>query len=214
MCAIFGSRDLDTFLQLAELNLYRGSHSYSVAAFNIEEGRIEFAHKQFGEFYYGHLPESTALGKHFLIGHVQAPTTEATLQENIHPCEYHGTYLWHNGIIKASFCEQMRTNMGVNHQWDTRLLHEWIVKDQNLSAVDGTFSCLLYQYQALFLLRNEISPMYVDDKLNISSTRFENSVQTQPGQILRFNFESNKLEQEPYKSFETKNNPYYFGDYT
>ena len=77
--------------------------------------------------------------------------------------------------------------------------------------MDGTFSCARYEdrYSALTLFRNEISPLYYDEDLNISSTKFDNSKETESGVLYLMDLQKSELE--PMKRFETKENPYYFG---
>ena len=79
----------------------------------------------------------------------------------------------------------------------------------SLDVVDGTFSCARYDKQDLYLFRNEISPLFYDEDLNISSTKFENSKDTEAGVMYFMNLQRSELE--PMKRFETKENPYYFG---
>ena len=47
------------------------------------------------------------------------------------------------------------------------------------------------------------------EDLNISSTKFENSKDTEAGVMYFMNLQRSELE--PMKRFETKENPYYFG---
>ena len=59
------------------------------------------------------------------------------------------------------------------------------------------------------LFRNEISPLYFDEDLNLSSTEFENSEETEAGVLYLMDLQRSELQ--PMKRFETKENPYYFG---
>ena len=52
--------------------------------------------------------------------------------------------------------------------------------------------------------------MFVDDQLNISSTKFENGTSTEPNKVLKINFTTKALNE--VGSFTTKENPYYFGN--
>jgi len=51
--------------------------------------------------------------------------------------------------------------------------------------------------------------MFIDDQLNISSTKFDGSKPTRPNLIFKMNFDEMVLEEEA--EFKTKENPYYFG---
>ena len=71
---------------------------------------------------------------------------------------------------------------------------------------------MYYQRNALsmYLFRNEISPMFVDKDLNISSTMFENSAETDPNVVFKIDFSYNKLV--PKGKFQTVENPYFFAE--
>ena len=90
--------------------------------------------------------------------------------------------LWHNGIIKADIVDKLSEETGT--KWDTmQILRKITSSDDNwwdsLNGFDGSFSCLMYvRTKGLLMFRNQISPMYVDVNLNISSTKFEGSAQT------------------------------------
>lgn len=216
MCAIFGSFNRDKFFELAELNSYRGKHSFSVSTFDKETGRMKTCYKQFGLFNTNAVPDDDV----YYVGHIQAPTTVSKDTTSIHPSVYNNKYLWHNGILKADCISDMQEvflaykaaghmHLGDhNEDWDTALLNMWIDQDRLLDDIDGTFSCLRYADGKITLFRNEISPMFVDGELNISSTKFDGSVKTKPNTVLEMKLDSNELV-EMY-SFQTKDNPYYW----
>jgi len=141
----------------------------------------------------------------YYLGHVQAPTTDSV---ETHPSNINGDLLWHNGIIKDYQVQEWKQELG-NVDWDTELLHRHLVLGGELDNVDGTFSCARYTKDNLFLFRNEISPLFYDDDMNISSTKFDGSFETEAGVMYQMNLVNNSLE--PLSRFETKENPYYFG---
>jgi hypothetical protein len=154
----------------------------------------------------------------YWIGHIQAPTTEAKSMDTVHPSEWCvwpytsvcDTYMWHNGILKEDCIKMMQNALYTKAKWDTRLLHWWYIQDRDLSLVDGTFSCLMYEQGDILLFRNEISPMFIDDQLNISSTKFTDSVRTPANSVLKLDFINNVPVK--VKTFSTKENPYYFAN--
>jgi len=207
MCAIVGSFDRDKLKELIELNSYRGNHSYSLSEYDITTNNITIVDKDFGEFNYG-LIDNLTEGNYY-IAHTQAPTTSAKNKECIHPSQFLNSYLWHNGIIKEDCIRMMNKELGTNEDWDTKLLHVWENSyGKKLDDIDGTFSCLMTHGTQVTLFRNEISPMFIDDELNISSTKFQNSYPTPPGEMLLINFKNKKLTK--CFEFKTKENPYYF----
>lgn len=211
MCAIFGSFSRDKFLELAELNSYRGSFSFSVSYFNPLNGSIDQAVKLHGPFDPSHV--ETRMGVYY-IGHIQAPTTGNKTANATHPSYATGkktlSLLWHNGILKEDCIASLQEHFHTNEKWDTHLLHKWLEEGNKLDDIDGTFSCLRHHDHELYLFRNEISPMFYDSKLNISSTKFENAIKTQANKVLKIDF--NNYELVEVDTFRTKENPYYFAN--
>jgi glutamine phosphoribosylpyrophosphate amidotransferase len=216
MCAIVGSNNLEDLIELVRLNSYRGSHSYSLSLFNKTTGILSILKKRFGE------PNLSAFSipkNSYAIVHIQAPTTEEKTLESVHPAtitdryeEWPSQALWHNGIIKA---EKVKENVSKwNTSWDTMQILRHLNDTNNdwrvLSELDGTFSCLYYDRAelGLYLFRNEISPMFVDSNLNLSSTKFENSNETEPNKVFKIDFMHARLIEKG--KFSTVENPYFF----
>ena len=116
--------------------------------------------------------------------------------------------LWHNGIIKEKTITKLQDELETKCTWDTMLLLKYISIHESPDNVDGTFSCMLYDGISLSIFRNEISPMFIDNELNISSTKFENSRRLDPNIMYQLHLHTNTLEE--YNKFETVENPYYF----
>lgn len=206
MCAIFGTFNKEKLQELYKLNAYRGELSYSIASFRPVKDRVHFQTLFNGE---GKLPLSLVFDtpdtpapiRHgdFIVAHSQAPTTDT---QNIHPAVYEDAMLWHNGIIK-----QKNLPVGI---WDTQWLLEnildygWSV----LSRMDGTFACVMYLHGKMYVFRNEISPLFIDDSFNISSTKFEGSKSVPPNNVWLMNFETMYLDS--VANFVTFENPYFF----
>ena len=196
MCAIVGSSDKKILKELFKLNAYRGQLSYSLSG--VSDNRVINLIR--GE---GALPADlvdTFPEYSYYIGHIQAPTTES---KSIHPAMADSNLLWHNGIVKQKELE--------DGTWDT----EWLIQNlthrgfEFLSDVDGTFACMASLNHKLYVFRNEISPLYIDDAFNISSTRFDGSHSLEPNTI--FELDINKKLLSAVTHFETKENPYFFG---
>lgn len=209
MCAIIGSFSIEKLKELVELNSYRGNHSFSFGEYDLETKEFRQLRKSFGEFNLGGL---LIRNNCYYIAHIQAPTTQAISHNNIHPSEYEGSLLWHNGILKEDFINHLQEEFNTNEEWDTHLMHKYIKYIggyEVLDSINGTFSCLMnFTTGDWRLFRNEISPMFMDDDLNISSTKFENSYPTPPNQVLEIDFDNKKLIK--LHEFTTFENPYYF----
>jgi hypothetical protein len=219
MCAIIGSRSVEKLKELVSLNSYRGSHSYSLSTFSTYTGILTIHKKKLGTI---ELDNYTLAPNEYAIVHIQAPTTDARTHEFIHPAiislgsqteSNPDLALWHNGIIKA---ETVKDNVdNYLSSWDTMQILRALFQANSFSVLnefDGTFSCLMYNRAdlSLKLFRNEISPMFIDDDLNISSTKFPGSRETIANHVIKLNFKNNSVILED--EFKTVENPYYFGE--
>lgn len=224
MCAIVGSFDTNKLLELIELNSYRGSHSFSFSLYDTYLNRLTVVKRQVGSIDKSiiNIPS-----RFYGIAHIQAPTTDARDADSVHPAladllstytidkdntEYQYNHaLWHNGILKADYCKTLQHRHGIIN-WDTNLMLCELMVDgwHSLSRLDGSFSCLYYVNGGLYLFRNEISPMFIDEEMNISSTKFDGSVSTEPNKVLKVELQNKTAA--PIFTFKTVENPYYFGE--
>ncbi len=207
MCSIIASHSKDKLKELAELNAYRGQHSHSV--YVIQDYEIKYKHRGLGPL---------KLDDHFLpdgyiIAHQQAPTTSNKKESTIHPAQIGKHLLWHNGIIKESYVKVMQKGLESSCTWDTKLLLQELINYETPYKVDGTFSCIWYDGAEMMVFRNEISPLFYDKYMNISSTKFKDSMSLEPNMIhfLTYDEELN-LTLQSGPTFETVENPYYFGE--
>lgn len=208
MCSIIGSFDVERLRELAALNSYRGTHSHSLFVFSPEKD-LMYAYRAFDEIDFDKHLYAIRPGD-YIIAHQQAPTTESKGMESIHPAEFKGMYLWHNGIIKDHEVKRLQDKYAPFCTWDTRLMLVQYMTTKTFDDLDGTFACALYDDRQLYLFRNEISPLFYNDDGDISSTKFDNSMSLPANKILTFNpGDDNMLT--VMSHFKTKENPYYFG---
>lgn len=217
MCSIFASKDFNEFKKLSDLNSYRGCHSFSIAG--IKDNKLKIFKQNLGKIDFSDIPQD----QDYYIGHQQAPTNSEVSNDTIHPSildfeymdEKNKSYLYHNGIIKSAQCKQwsdflLRKSETLN--WDTHLLHLHLIRSGNLNNIDGSFACIqlieTLDSVYMYLWRNELSPLFVDGNINISSTKFEGSYAVTPDKLYQVDLKSNSLNAK-YK-FKTINNPYYF----
>lgn len=201
MCAITASFSKEKLKELYTLNTYRGELSYSLSTFEAHSHQVRWKVLLQDS---GRMPDRLidALSINtstYMVAHSQAPTTNAT---DIHPAAYAGAIMWHNGIIKQSTIPA--------DTWDTHWLLSRIVDYgwSALSRVNGTFACIMFKDNYLYVFRNEISPLFIDDELNISSTKFDNSFPLAPNTVFRIDLQTKHLYTEC--TFSTFENPYYF----
>lgn len=216
MCSIIGTFDLNEIRPLYELNSYRGKYSHSVSVYNINTKRMALVKRSLGELPEGDIEllrnNFSGDGMYYII-HSQAPTGDSVGMHTVHPALYwdprdidmQNSYLWHNGILKHKTISELQIfKPGSN--WDTELLLYYIINEGNLSHIDGSFACLLYNKGKMFCFRNEIAPLFINDKLTISSTMYENSYTVVPNRIYSIDFTTRELIVE--STFVTKNSPY------
>lgn len=202
MCSIVASFDKKKLLELYNLNSYRGKLSFSLTSFKhyINKEDIGVIYRDEGELPEYLVKNLVLQNNDYIVAHSQAPTTNTN---NIHPAIYGDALLWHNGIIKQNTISE--------GTWDTRWLLQNIIDYgwSSLSRIDGTFACIMYNDSQLYVFRNEISPLFIDDHLNISSTRFEGSDSLPPNKVFRLDLETRTYDPSPIAYFTTLENPYY-----
>lgn len=216
MCSIIGSLSKDKIKELAELNAHRGQHSHSIYVFDVVDtsttNKVLYSHRGMGPL---NLDEHT-LPTGYIVVHQQAPTTENKDESSIHPAQIGSQLLWHNGIIKAAEVKRLQETIKIDSTWDTYLMLQGLVNEDvgSLTNIDGTFSCFWYDGSNCFLFRNEISPMFMDELGNISSTKFDASSPIDPNFVWLFypgTTNINNLE-DFVGTFFTVENPYFFMD--
>lgn len=208
MCSIIGSFNRHTFKDLVELNRYRGEHSHSLAVIDLDAGLVAL-HRGFSGI------PNQAIDKVFanypgcyIVGHMQAPTTDAKDESAIHPArDTHDAHLWHNGIIKEDCIAQMQRTLGDDTPWDTALLNRWISEGHSLNDVDGSFACMRHDHtNGLTLFRNALSPLFLNAALDLSSTKFAGAAPVTENVVWRLDLEYGR--KESISTFSTKNTFY------
>lgn len=208
MCSILGSFSKSKLIELIELNKYRGTFSHSISYYEPEQRDFSHITRSFGEINYDDIDEQNMKEGQYCVVHMQAPTGEDKSSANIHPAEINDHLLWHNGILKDPTIKALQEEFDYNTTWDSKLLLWKMLWDRLPKDIDGSFSCLYYDAkdQCLFLFRNAIAPMFIDNQMNISSTKFEGSRKTEAGVKYAFYPDAGVLQ--PVGHFETVNNPY------
>jgi glutamine phosphoribosylpyrophosphate amidotransferase len=186
MCSLIGSFSAEKFKELIDINQFRGTFSYSY--FNTNTAKIQ---KDFGAYNY-----SIVEFDGFKIGHVQAPTGGLIKDTNrIHPTEIHSSLLWHNGIITSRGIKFLQELTNSTETFDTLLLHKAIHQEgfKILSKIEGLFTCVFYFENNYYVFRSKHGKLYVDDDLNFSSEKFENSKCINFDTVYMLDFNEKKL---------------------
>jgi len=208
MCSLIGSFSVDKYKELYELNAYRGTLTSSFTVIDEDSEIVTLNRFDNPERMFEVINNTLFEGDTgcYYLGHSQAPTTSAS---GVHPAEIADSLLWHNGIIKEKEIDRWNKILGTDFIWDTELLLNIIniYGTHGLSDVDGTFACVLARGKDFYVFRNAIAPLFYDDELNISSTKFKDSKPVPHGKVFRLDFEHKTLDGAG-QSFTTKNNPY------
>lgn len=208
MCSLIGSFSIDKYKELYELNAYRGTLTSSFTVIDEDSEIVTLNRFNNPERMFEVIENTLFAGETgcYFLGHSQAPTTSAS---GVHPAEINDSLLWHNGIIKETEIKRWNTLLGTDFVWDTELLLNIvnIYGTQGLSDVDGTFACVLARGKDFYVFRNALAPLFYDDELNISSTKFKGCKPVPYGRVYRLDFDHKMLEPTT-QTFNTKNNPY------
>jgi len=143
-------------------------------------------------------------GVGYMIGHIQSPTSNSA---HSHPATLNhcDSLLWHNGIVKEKQLEE-HSYMDFGG-WDTHFILQ-IIDTYGfgaLSNIDGSFACVYYSNNELFIFRNEIAPLYIDIDLNLSSLKSSDMELLPPNKVFYINDDNELI---VVAEFTTKNNPY------
>ncbi|MDD5150852.1 MAG: hypothetical protein PHC28_10320 [Flavobacterium sp.] len=202
MCGLIASFDVKQIDYLYSINQYRGSYSHSITSFDVDNSNIIHVQKNKFEFQCNKLNQS----ENYILLHSQAPTS-LQKDDSIHPAKYNNTFLWHNGIIKDFEINRIKQKYSIETLWDTELLlYEINDSFDNLSEINGSFSCFYHDSVDLFVFRNEICPLFIDSELNISSVKFNGSKQIDPNIVFKLDLKNKVIR--PHSTFKTKENPY------
>jgi glutamine phosphoribosylpyrophosphate amidotransferase len=204
MCSIIVSRNETKFSELIDLNQSRGKFSYSYCRIlDSSDVRNYELIKDWGLF------DKTKISPAVIhIGHTQAPTGGLIYDKNrIHPAQKNNSLLYHNGILKSSYIKFLQTRYKTTESWDTALLLQRLedIGFDALSEIDGSFACVYIRDGKILVFRNEIAPLFYEEKTgSISSIKFDSSFPLEPNIVFKYEFGNLT----PLITFQTKNNPY------
>jgi glutamine phosphoribosylpyrophosphate amidotransferase len=204
MCAIIGSFNKKTVIDLIEKNQHRGRVAYSISLFNLEDSLVTAEYGN-GEFDAAYL-ENMKIDGCYIVCHLQSPTGIGDPDGNsVHPNIINNTqqnsYLWHNGILMPSAMQMLQQKF-CNSTFDTFLLHQWLAGNGSLDDIEGSFACVFIVNGSVKLFRSKHAKLYIDENMTISSEYFEGSKCINADRIYEMNFTDNSLVIESY--FKTK----------
>lgn len=209
MCSIVGSFSKVIFKNLIELNQNRGSFSYSFLVLNPATLNTESLIQNFGKFDTS-VVDSAEPGLFF--GHCQAPTGGLIEDPNrIHPAKIGDKFLFHNGIIKQKDVTRLQKEHNTDEGWDSKLMIMEINKKglmETLNTIDGSFACVYKENNNIFIFRSQAGTLFVDENLNISSTKFNNAQRIKHDTVFKLNLINKSLD--VFDIFKSKSSPYFY----
>jgi hypothetical protein len=158
MCSITGSFILNKAFTIANESKFRGKETHSIYGIT-NNGKIKKQYKTNNH----ELDEISILRYHdgaveplYNIIHQQSITINPknnNLLEQIHPAEFNGSYLWHNGIIRPRYIDVMKKELLDVSNWDTKLLCKMLNKKgfDCLSNIDGSFACIYIKNDIVYI---------------------------------------------------------------
>lgn len=200
MCAIFGSFDKDTLLELYNKNKYRGKFSFSITSLDTKTFDSN-THKYFGEMEQSHLDEHFVEGRYHIC-HSQAPTGSLMKDESrIHPVELNEYKLLHNGIIVNECNDELKVKYNTDSYFDTYNLARAIHNDgySVLDDIQGSFACAEIAPNGLNLFRNANSVICTNG-FDISSTKLKDFVAIEPNIIYNIDFKDGIVEVDTFNN--------------
>ena len=138
MCAIIGSFNLKTLVDLIDLNKNRGVFSHSYTWVDPHKG-VQLIQKKLGIPNKEEILKTTAPQGTYFLMHLQAPTGGALATETlttIHPAEYEGNFLYHNGLLLRKQVKKLQQELVFTpkelesksmYNWDTALMLKFLV---------------------------------------------------------------------------------------
>lgn len=212
MCSIVCTKDVTKLPKFVEENLYRGQSNYSLSEYNYSIDSLIVKFRKSGAVNLNDYKIKESNNKNiYYISHTQSPTGKASLT---HPAynRHHNSYLWHNGMILDHCMKDLikKYYPEENYNWDTKLFVD-LLSTQGfniLSQIDGSFACVLRCNSCMYIFRTTSAPLYINDVLDISSTKFDGSKEVTPGIVYRLNLYESKLE--VITQFTCLDNPYIF----
>ena len=202
MCAIFGSKDKETFIKLYNLNKQRGISAHHVRVLDYKNREVGSWTME-GQMNDARLPD----GKYY-IGHCQAPTTENQKydKDTTHPFRYQSYEVCHNGIITnvKQLVKSYKLENFKKYKVDSSIIPELCYEIGPRAAcelLEGTFSLLIYNTKTyeLFLARSG-STLFYNDQGDFSSTEFDGSKEFPEGKLASVSVDGIETE---YTHFET-----------
>ena len=197
MCAIYGSRSLEKFKELYELNIQRGDSAYGLVLIN--NHKKAFILKGAGRC--NKLMEMIPSQNSFIYytGHTQAPTSAAQLfnPKTSHPFICGDWIVSHNGVLTNHEALRERVLKEKVNIVDSSVISALLdeeVEDCRLSEIaavlselEGTHSTTIYnrRHKALLIARCG-STLFVDEEGSYSSTEFKGSKEVPDGALLEY----------------------------
>ena len=221
MCSIIGSFDKNKIIELNEINSIRGSFSYSIGYIDTSTNFFHITNQGFGEPPLEKSLKYSIFDNNYIVVHRQAPTSGLIEDpKRIHPAieydEKNNIYhcLYHNGIVKSQQLKKLEELYNQSFPWDTKaILIDIISKglENSLSSLDASFACLyIVSSKEILLFRNNSSIIYYDKYLNISSQKFNNSIELPSNKIFSIDLKNRKLDE--INSFTNIDDRYFVGE--
>jgi len=193
---IIGSFYKDKIIELCELNKHRNSYAYSIGTYDVDNHGFLGVNRGYGEFSYNKLDNNPNF---YTIVYLQSTPCgrnvqpASTIDRHALDHGFEEYYLWLHGNLTAAEIQKLQIEEDTEEQWETMLLLKHVVRYEAPADVDGSFSCVYSDGEDLYLFRNELESMFVDDELNICTMPFKGSRATSANKMILMNLEKKTL---------------------
>lgn len=211
MCGIIGSFNKDKLIELSLKNSARGNKAYSLTVIDSNTSLVYKEIKSKGLFsseVFDKLGDIELLNVYYIL-HIQSPTAVTNLTEDtIHPAVNNNHKIWHNGMLLPKTIDELNLKNNSNEQWDTKIILDELVNNgfDCLNGMEGSFGIIYSNGNKFYMFRNNIIPLFIDNDLNISSAKFENSNLIESNIIYEINFTDKQIIK--FKQITNEHNPY------
>ena len=191
---IIGSFSKPKILELIDANKIPDCYAHSVGIFEIETGRMLSVNRGYGDvdcdkLYDGGFAYYTIIWRQPTnVGRNLQP---ATMMADRH--SYYELNLWHIGNLTPNAVKRLQHDEDNIERWDTQLFIKHLCRFGAPVDIEGSFACVYCDDIDLFVFRNELENMYIDNDMNICSNVFPDSFVVSQNKVWKFDWKKKQI---------------------
>lgn len=190
MSIIIGSFNRDKIIELCSLVSHKMCYAHSIGIYDVENKGMFGVNRGPNELAYNKIYITPT---EYCIVHLQSTPCGRNIQPASTFDRDSEHYLWFNGELTSEEVERFQIEEDTEEKWQTMLLLKHIVRYGAPSDVDGSFSCVYTDGADLYLFRNELESMFIDDDMTICSIPFRASRATNSNRMFKMDLKEKLL---------------------